>query len=787
MKVSLKLSEKQGQFLRDLQTRKYQYMLYGGGIKGAKTHLGAIIFLNFAYRQPNTRYAVFRKTRKTIKRTTYKTFKKAARLYNFKFRENQSDLVWYFPNGSEIHFLGADIGKDADLNEMRGLDLTAAMIDECNEVDEQVFNVLMGRVGTVNSNNEFPLIYLTCNPSQSWVKYRFYDPWTGKKLEAPYYFMQSLPQDNPWNTKKYIESLKFMPPKEYNTYVLGDWSYAEKPNQLIRYQWIKDAVIQEIPELKMPELSMGVDVAREGNDRTIFTILKENILTDIFEYKDQKTHITGREVISVGLKNSIGSNHIGVDVVGLGAGVVDHCYGEDFKVRAINSACKPTRMAGHYIFKNLRAQMAWQMREAFENGDIMIYESGFTRQLIKELLLLEYKIENNEIRLMPKATMKKELGCSPDCFIAGTQILTPKGSVNIEELSIGDKVITPFGIRKIIATWERPRKVIMKRGLTGTPTHKIYSKAGVYTLDSLPINVKIESDSIINLLKWRILRLLNIKARNIGFKQLVDIILEIYPKRTGKGLKDYFTGKFGRTIIDKRYPKDTSFTILMEIGQIIRLKTWLWLKGMFTCVTTCWKGSRIQSIKSGAKNILKRCKSLLRSGMLQKKEESGTGKMERQYGKRKRSIKRSVLGVIVSMKHIFRLDQNFVQTVVCKRRKEEGQLKNQHANIVKKNLNTTNIATRNIVQPSVQPEKDGQKQRVYNITLEHDNVYYANGVLVFNCYDSLAMAWHIYCNKPGQIISITKNDIRKEIVTEEGEEPPVELLIETEDMMNMNF
>ena len=51
----------------------------------------------------------------------------------------------------------------------------------------------------------------------------------------------------------------------------------------------------------------------------------------------------------------------------------------------------------------------------------------------------------------------------------------------------------------------------------------------------------------------------------------------------------------------------------------------------------------------------------------------------------------------------------------------------------------TAIGLRAVVPESV-AQSSGSPTKVYNLTLESENVYYANGVLVANCSDALALA-----------------------------------------------
>jgi hypothetical protein len=68
-----------------------------------------------------------------------------------------------------------------------------------------------------------------------------------------------------------------------------------------------------------------------------------------------------------------------------------------------------------------------------------------------------------------------------DCFIAGTLIETSNGSIPIEQISVGDLVLTRAGYRKIRAVWDsRKLSTVLRatfsngRHLTGTPNHPFF-------------------------------------------------------------------------------------------------------------------------------------------------------------------------------------------------------------------------------------------------------------------------------------------------------------------------
>jgi phage terminase large subunit len=408
--MTLKRTNKQTEFLRALSSRKYRYLLFGGGVGGGKSYLMAMIFLSMAVKYPKTRYAIFRKNLTTLKRTTYQTFKEVAYQMGVKYKENKNEMFWEVQGRdgiSQIWFSELDESKDTDFNKIKSFELTACAIDEANEVNESGFNVLMTRVGRCNANGEHAFIYCSCNPAQNWVKSRFYDKWSSDTLQEPYYFLQALPSDNQFLSDDYIKALEDLPEAEYDRYVKGDWSYSDDPNQLIRFEWIKENLW--IPEGEATH--MGIDVAREGNDRTIFAYLNEKGLLNYETFNKQDTVETSIKAVERMKEKRIGFEDVAVDVVGVGGGVVDYCRAEGYRVKAFNSGEAPDTRQGHLMFRNRRAEMFWDLREKLQNNNISLPDDA---ELIKELLAIRYNITDKVIQIEKKSEIKKRVGVSPD-------------------------------------------------------------------------------------------------------------------------------------------------------------------------------------------------------------------------------------------------------------------------------------------------------------------------------------------------------------------------------------
>lgn len=406
-KATVFWTRKQLQFIEDIKSRKYEFMLFGGSMGSGKSQLMARVFISLLDSHPKTRCFIFRKNLSVLKRSTYQTFKQVAEEFGTQYQDNRSEMMWTFANGSQLWFQELDGSKDNDWNKIKGIEPTWIGIDEANEVEEGAFNILMGRMWRCNPNNEPSFMILTCNPSQNWVKDRFYTPWINNELKEPFYFLQALTNDNPFLPTEYIQTLELLPEAEYQRYVKGNWDFADDPNQLIKYEWIKSNIW--IPEGE--PTALGVDVAREGDDRTVFAYSNKDGLHNLEIFKHQDTMTTAQLAMERMKEKRIGYKNVGVDVVGVGGGVVDAMREQGYFIIDFNSGAAPSKMVGHLHLKNLRAESYWDLREALQKGEWKLSDN---RELIQELLAIRYKVTDKIIQIESKAEMKKRIGHSPD-------------------------------------------------------------------------------------------------------------------------------------------------------------------------------------------------------------------------------------------------------------------------------------------------------------------------------------------------------------------------------------
>lgn len=411
----MKRSKKQDELFTAFRSGKYKMFILAGGTGSAKTYGALWLLITVCLLLPNIRIAVFRKSEKNLKVSTIPTFRKVCSALGINIPV--VDMVAKFTNGSEILFLWADITKDPDCDNAKGSEYAIAFFNEMNQIDQKYINIAMTRVGRWNhtqiEGKKFflkPCIFGDCNPTNNYVKTEYYDKFKAGTLDPDIFFQESLPHDNPFNEPEFFEFLKSLPENEYNRYVLNNWNYIDDPNQLLSWEIMKPNLIDPRTVLFEPD-AMGVDVARYGNDRTVFAYLKNRDLIgyEMFTKKDTK------EVADLAEERAkdygIGFSKISVDVVGVGGGVVDNLKHKGYFVNSYNSGGAVTNSSGLLNYRNKRAQDYWELRLGLENGERRLLDDP---DLIKELLNIRYFVKEKVIQIESKEDMKKRIGYSPD-------------------------------------------------------------------------------------------------------------------------------------------------------------------------------------------------------------------------------------------------------------------------------------------------------------------------------------------------------------------------------------
>jgi len=377
---------------------------------------------------PQSKWFIMRNQLQAIKKSTLLTFWTVCRKAGVS-----EDLFQYNAHGNFIIFRptevridlfeGAAYPRDPEYDRFGSLEFTGGWIDEAQEVEFGAFDTLKSRVGRC-LNDQYglaPKLLLTCNPEKNWLYTKFYRPWTVNELPKEYAFIKSLASDNPYTSKHYTRSLDEIESTAKRQRLRdGIWEYDTDPNQLIRYEWINDALgVEPLPG----PARLGIDVAGGdyGHDKNAIVRVVGNMVYPPeymrFENTGSKLaeELLADHVIKMAEESMwpVPAKNIVIDTVGVGAGLWAVLKAKGWLCRKFNGADHPEKRFGSaQSYANLRAQALWELREKLRLGQLHL--TAWDQRMADDLQAYRYFEEGRAVFIEDKRRMVKRLGRSPD-------------------------------------------------------------------------------------------------------------------------------------------------------------------------------------------------------------------------------------------------------------------------------------------------------------------------------------------------------------------------------------
>jgi hypothetical protein len=334
--------------------------------------------------------------------------------------------------------------------------------------------------------------------------------------------------------------------------------------------------------------------------------------------------------------------------------------------------------------------------------------------------------ENYRYRMINGIKLNQPVDEYNHCFSANTKIFTLNGNKNIIDINETDYVLTSKGFNKILKIFNNGYKEIFEYNikfinfeinLNCTPNHKILNQKGWTKVSEIK--------------KGDILYLNNLlMEKNITYTKEKNIIREEQKE---------CTLLYGIITLEK-YLKDFIYIIKMKILLIIQLIILNLLKLKFIKVIILNKGLKI--ILNGLETLFKKELNNQLNGIKQKKVKNGIFYLQKKQDlEQENMVRLNVRNVQMNLlkRHI---KMNFVLKSV--KQNIEGNQKLimllRNANGVQMNLNLINILKRDFVHTHVVQEiniNNKKTQNVYDLMIDNKHEYFANNILVHNCWDAV--------------------------------------------------
>ena len=218
---------------------------------------------------------------------------------------------------------------------------------------------------------------------------------------------------------------------------------------LIPLSWVESAVERGLERAAIGEVSVvGVDVARSGRDSTVLALRVGDHITEIRRFSRADTMATTGQVAAI--LEGTGATAV-VDVIGVGAGVVDRLRELGHRVIGFNSSERSdaTDVSRELHFLNQRAAAWWRMRELLDpalGAEVALPDDD---QLIGDLTAPRWWVNSSgRIQIESKDDLRKRLGRSTDTADAVVYAFTQSSSLDWSYRGIRRRAGGGFNARK---------------------------------------------------------------------------------------------------------------------------------------------------------------------------------------------------------------------------------------------------------------------------------------------------------------------------------------------------
>ena len=336
---------------------------------------------------------------------------------------------WLIPSATHLHLASAPedafaVARTASRDNPEALQGFHAehvlfAIEEASGIHDIVFEVAQGALSTAGAK-----VLMVSNPTR--LTGYFHDAFTRPGFAERWAKMHVNSEDVP-RARGHIDDIVARYGLESNAYrvrVKGDFPTSDS-QQVIPSDWIEAAVGRDVKPTRFRPV-WGLDVARFGDDRTALARRRGNTLIEPVKWWRGKDtmQVAGLVMDAWKLADEIDRpSEILVDVIGIGAGVVDRLFELGLPVRGVNVGESPAVSDRHM---RLRDELWFKTRAWFEAKDCTMPRD---EALIAELAAPTYDFSSSgKIVIESKADMKSRGLPSPD--LADAFMLTFAGGLD---------------------------------------------------------------------------------------------------------------------------------------------------------------------------------------------------------------------------------------------------------------------------------------------------------------------------------------------------------------------
>lgn len=310
-----------------------------------------------------------------------------------RIRKEISKKRMTWKNGVEMRTLSAE-GQGESL---MGFGADMVVVDEECDIDYEVYRSKITRMLGESDDSEYVGIG---NPwhrdNQMW------EHWINPAWNKIHIDFQEALEEGRISEDFVAEQRATLTEREFE--ILYGANFPETSSDaLIDWKWIDRAQKQEIVVGEKYQIIAGIDVAAEGNDLTVVTIVKKD--TELNKYKVLKVDAWGKTDLmpTVGkilpILAEFNVHKVLVDSSGIGSGVFSRLeeIRKDGKLKCVVEkflgGAGPSTDKAKEKFLNINAESFWHLRSLFEEGKIQIVQRP---ELVSQLSKMKWELTSAE-------------------------------------------------------------------------------------------------------------------------------------------------------------------------------------------------------------------------------------------------------------------------------------------------------------------------------------------------------------------------------------------------------
>ncbi len=369
------------------------------GIGTGKTLCLLMKVWNYCEMYPGSLALIVRKEYTDLRDSTLKDFE---RYFGVDVDSNKE---YRFPNGSVLMFRHGD-----EMNVLKNVNLSIFAIEQAEEFQtEETFMFLRDRLR--RDNGPYRQGCLIANASgHNWLwKFWVANETPGFELYTANTFenAKNLPAD-------FIDDLKHMEkdsPNHFRQYVMNSFEEMDSDDLLLDYRTVYESPDIEFLHPGIRKRVMAVDVARFGEDETVFSIIESYNVSQWSQvwqdtWKTKSTMETTGRIVE--LCQTWELDQVVIDDTGVGGGVTDRLGELNIPVVGFIGAEKPA----NELYFNKRSEAFFRLKEVFGQRNLKILRDDVLQE---QLMMIKFKyISNGKKAIVSKDDMRKEGLKSPD-------------------------------------------------------------------------------------------------------------------------------------------------------------------------------------------------------------------------------------------------------------------------------------------------------------------------------------------------------------------------------------